>query len=125
MSHAPPVPSHVRQRDLLAVAGAVLAAVGVALAAWAAHGVEVDARASLQQAALLALLHGIAVAALAPLAVKQLARVALLLMLVGAVLFTGSIVAGYLVGASTALAPWGGSAMILAWLLHAWQKLPR
>lgn len=121
----PQVPPHVRRREILASVGAVLAAAGVALAAWASHGVDEGARDAVQMAALIALLHGIAVAALAPLAIKRLARIALTLMLVGALLFTGSVVAGHTLGASTALAPWGGSALILAWLLHAWQRFPR
>lgn len=125
MNPAPVVPPHVRQRDWLAVIGAVLAAVGVGLLAWASHGVAETARNGVQMAALLALLHGIAMAALAPLAVKRLARIALLLMLVGVLLFTGSVVAGQLLGTSTALAPFGGMLLIVAWLLQAWQRLPR
>lgn len=120
-----PVPPHVRQRDVLASLGAVLAAAGVGLAAWASHGVPPEARPGLQMAALMALLHGIGVAALAPLAVKRLARIALGLLLAGAVVFTGSVVGGYLWDLPTALAPWGGMALIPGWLLHAWQRLPR
>ncbi|MDO5505000.1 MAG: DUF423 domain-containing protein [Pseudoxanthomonas suwonensis] len=115
----------MRQRDVLASLGAVLAAAGVALAAWAAHGAPEASRGSLQQAALFALLHGIGIAALAPLAVKRLARIALGLLLAGTLLFSGSVFAGHVWGLPTLLAPWGGSAAILGWLLHAWQRFPR
>lgn len=125
MSAHPQIPPHVTQRDWLAVVGAVFAAAGVALMAWASHGVSADARDGVQQAALMALLHGIAVAALAPLAIKRLARISLLLMLVGVLVFSGSVVLGYLLGTSTALAPAGGISLIVAWLLNAWQRMPR
>lgn len=122
---APTVPPHVRQRDILASLGAVAAAAGVALLAWAAHGVPPAAQASLQQAALVAMLHGIGVAALAPLAIKRQARIALILLLAGTVLFSGSVFAGHAWGLPTALAPWGGTTLIIGWLLHAWQRFPR
>lgn len=121
----PQVPPHVRQRDWLAVAGALLAAAAVAMMAWASHGVPPEVRSNLQLGAQFALLHGIAVAALAPLAVKRLARAALVLLLAGVLLFTGSLLAAQLLGTGTALAPLGGSAVILGWLLQAWQRVPR
>lgn len=105
--------------------GAVLAALGVALSAYAAHVALGEGRAALQMAASFALLHGIALAALAPHAVRRLGRAALAAMLIGVMLFAGSLSAAHFLGAPTALAPYGGGLMILAWLLFATDALRR
>ena len=110
---------------LLAAAGAVLAASGVALAAYAAHAASGPEQGRLLHAALFGFGHGIALAALAPQASRRLGRFALALMLAGVLLFSGSLAAAVFLGTSTGLAPTGGSLMILAWRLHAADALRR
>ncbi|MBN8211390.1 MAG: DUF423 domain-containing protein [Xanthomonadales bacterium] len=105
-------------RALTAV-GAVLAGAGVALSAYAAHGAEGTARANLQSAALFALVHGVALAALSRQTPHRLGTAALSMLLIGVLLFSGSLVAAHFFGAPTRLAPAGGSLLILGWLLYA------
>ena len=110
----------MHRRFWLASAGSVLAGLSVALAAYAAHaGLGDKAQGSLQQAALFGFGHGVALAALAPLAVRRLAWFGLLAIAVGTLLFSGSLVLGALFGVSAGAAPFGGMLMILGWLLHA------
>ncbi|HUH89754.1 MAG TPA: DUF423 domain-containing protein [Lysobacter sp.] len=108
-----------RSQRGLAAAGAVLAAASVALAAYAAHVAEPGAQVRLQSAAWFAFGHGIALAALAPHAVRRFGRFALAGLLLGTLVFSGSLVGAYLFGAPTTLAPFGGGLMILSWLLWA------
>lgn len=112
-------------RRALVAGGAVLAAVGIALAAYAAHVALEAGRAALQMAALFAFGHGIALAALAPGAMRTLARVALAAMLLGALLFSGSLGLAHFLATPTMLAPYGGGLMILAWLAYAADALRR
>lgn len=114
-----------RSSRALAAGGALLAAVGVGLSAYAAHVAVGQGQAALQMAALFALVHGIALAALAPRATRPLARIALAAMALGVVLFSGSLGAAHLLAAPTTLAPYGGSLMILAWLGYAADALRR
>lgn len=109
-----PLPSRA-----LAAAGALLAAAAVALSAYAAHGAEGVAQANLQLAALFGFGHGLALAALARAAGSRLASIALALLLVGTLLFSGALVAKYLFGGSSASAPFGGGMLIAGWLLYA------
>lgn len=113
-----PSPRTPRQRGL-ACAGAALAAASIGLAAYGAHGSLPGDRGILQLAALFALGHGIAVAALARQATSRLAMLALAALLAGALLFSGSLAAAQLLGTSTGLAPAGGLLLIAGWLLHA------
>lgn len=106
-------------RRWLASAGAVLAAASVGLAAFAAHGSVSGDRGVLQLAAVFALGHGIAVAALTTQAGRGLGVVASAMLLSGAVLFSGSLAAAQLLGTSSGLAPAGGVLMVAGWLLYA------
>lgn len=108
-----PWPLHLR---CLAVAGAVLAAASVALAAYAAHAADPAARASLQSAVSFAFGHGIALAALSPWCQRPAAALALALLLLGTLLFSGSLAAAHFLGSPTTLAPAGGMLMMAAWL---------
>ena len=117
------VASTPASRALIA-SGAVLAATGIALSACAAHGGGED-KASLQTAALFAFGHGIALAALTPTAMRALARSALAMLLLGVLLFAGSLTAAHFHGLPTTLAPFGGGLMILAWLVFAADALRR
>lgn len=103
----------------LCSAGAVLAAAGVGLSAYAAHAADAAARGNLQSAALFVLTHGIALAVLSRQTPHRLGTGALTLLLIGVLLFSGSLVAAHLFGTPTRLAPMGGSLMILGWLLYA------
>ena len=102
----------------LAAAGAWLAGSAVGLAAYAAHAVEGAQQERLQTAAVFAFGHGLALAALAPRAVSRGIRIALAVMLVGVLLFSGSLVAEMLSGLRPRLAPFGGSLLIAGWLLR-------
>ena len=104
---------------LVAAAGALCAGAGVALAAYASHGAEGQAASWLQTAALFAFGHGVALALLAPVAARMLRLAAAGLLLAGMLLFCGSLVAAALLGWPTALAPLGGSLMMVGWLLLA------
>jgi len=103
----------------LAALGALFAALSVALAAYAAHAGSADAHSRLQLAAVFAFGHGVALAALAPRAVRRLARIALWMLAAGVLLFSGSLVGHALATLPTTFAPTGGMLMIAGWLLHA------
>jgi uncharacterized membrane protein YgdD (TMEM256/DUF423 family) len=109
----------------LTAAGAVLAGAGVALSAYAAHGAEGAARANLQSAAAFALVHGVALAALSRQTPHRLGTVALSILLIGVLLFSGTLAAAHFIGAPTRLAPAGGSLLILGWMLYAADAIRR
>lgn len=111
--------NRTHDRDWLAAAAAVLAAACVALLAYASHGSEGEAQARLQTAAMFGFGHGVAIAALAPWSRRRLARLALLTLLAGVLLFSGSLVLNVFAQGSTALAPFGGGLLIGGWLLWA------
>jgi uncharacterized membrane protein YgdD (TMEM256/DUF423 family) len=114
-----------RHGRVLVASGAVLAAIAVALAAYASHGAEGEAQSRLHMAAAFALGHGIALAALAPRCTRRLDAIALVALLMGTLLFSGSLVGAHAFGWPTAFAPLGGSTMIAAWLLYAADALRR
>lgn len=122
VSPSPALPGSARG---LIAAGAVLAAFAVALSAYAAHVADAHSQSRLQTAAMYAFGHGIALAALAPLARRALTRFALLAVLVGVLVFSGGLAAAYFFDSSTRLLPFGGSLMILAWLVYAADALRR
>ena len=99
--------------------GALLAGASVALSAYAAHA----GAPGLASAAWLGLIHGAACAALAPDATGRLSRCALVMLLAGAWLFAGSLVAKHVLGTSSAVAPAGGMLMIAGWVLYAASRL--
>lgn len=123
MSDACPPPA-TGSRELTC-AGAVLAAAAIGLSAYAAHGALGEGRAPLQMAASFALGHGIALAAIAPRATRQWTRLALTMLLLGVLMFSGSLAAAHFLGAPTLLAPLGGGLLILAWLTLAADALRR
>ena len=103
----------------LAAAGAVMAALSVGLAAYASHAGGPEAREALQAAALFLFGHGIALAALAPRTPRRLGRLALAALLLGTLLFSGSVTAARLLGWPSTAAPLGGMLMMAAWLSWA------
>lgn len=115
-----------RKPSLLAFFGGVLAAIAVALGAYAAHGVsDAHAQASLQTATLYAFGHGVALAALAAGTTRSLGRAGLYLLLLGTVLFSGSLILSALAQVVTRLAPVGGIGLMLGWLVWAADALRR
>jgi uncharacterized membrane protein YgdD (TMEM256/DUF423 family) len=114
-----------RRRRGLTAAGAFLAAIAVGLAAYASHAADGEARMRLQTAAAFALGHGIALAALAPRCIRRLDTLALIGVLVGTLLFSGSLIGAHAFGWPTTLAPMGGTTMIAAWVLYAVDALRR
>lgn len=110
---------------LLAASGGLLAALAVALSAYAAHVADDVSQSRLQTAAVFAFGHGVALAALAPPNVRRLGLVALSLVLIGVLVFSGGLASAYFLGTSTRFLPYGGSLMILAWLLYAADALRR
>jgi uncharacterized membrane protein YgdD (TMEM256/DUF423 family) len=115
MTALPPTPA----QRCLASAGGLLAAISVGLAAYGAHGSVSGDRGVLQLAALFALGHGIALAALAPRSPRQLGVAAMAALLAGTLLFSGALATAQLAGTRAALAPAGGLLLIAGWLLHA------
>ncbi|GAB3089925.1 DUF423 domain-containing protein [Lysobacter terrae] len=110
---------------VLTAAGCVLAASAVALAAYAAHVAPGPAQAALYTAAIIAFGHGVALAALAPPARLRIQFFTLTGMLLGTLLFSGSLVSHHLLNVPLRLAPFGGSLLILSWLLYAAAALRR
>lgn len=109
-----------RKPSFLALCGGLLAGIAVGLSAYAAHGLA-DAlmQSRLQNAALFAFGHGIALAALGTSTTRRFGKAGLYLLLIGTLLFSGSLAAAVFLGASTRLAPIGGSALMLGWLCWA------
>ena len=115
-----------RKPSFLAFSGALLAAIAVALGAYASHGVaDMQAQGNLQTASLYAFGHGIALAALAAGTTRSLGRLALYLLLVGTLLFSGSLALNALAQLGSKLAPIGGISLILGWVLWALDALRR
>jgi uncharacterized membrane protein YgdD (TMEM256/DUF423 family) len=109
----------------LAASGGLYAAIGVGLAAYAAHAASGPQQHQLQWAALFAFGHGVALAALAPMAQRPLERWALSALWLGVLLFSGSLAAKALAQWPVVLAPLGGSLLIAGWLLYAVDQLRR
>lgn len=110
---------------VLAAGGALLAGAAVALSAYAAHAATPSARFQLFVAAIMAFGHGVALTAMARHSTGRLALASLALLLAGALLFCGSVVARTLLGWPSVLAPLGGGLMMLGWLLQAIHALRR
>jgi uncharacterized membrane protein YgdD (TMEM256/DUF423 family) len=108
-----------RRRAWLAASGAMLAAAAIALAAYASHGAHGIDQSRLQTAAVFAFGNGLALAALAPSAMRVLGQLALLALLLGVLLFSGSLTGSVLARWPTTLAPMGGLLMIGGWLALA------
>ncbi|MDI9240537.1 DUF423 domain-containing protein [Lysobacter sp. LF1] len=119
MTHYPSLHSAPLATRLLAAAGALLAAASVAMAAYAAHAAQGVDASRMHNAALFAFGHGIALATLAARRPRALRTFALSTLLLGTLLFSGSLALAVFAGTRTTLAPIGGMAMIVSWLLIA------
>lgn len=116
-----------RKPSLSACLGALLAAASIALSAYAAHGIaDPVAQARLQTAAYYAFGHGAVLTVLgSSLAERWLGKAALGLLLLGTLLFAGSLAGSVLAGWSTGMAPVGGSMLMLGWVVLAIHTLRR
>ena len=103
----------------MATVGAVLAAAAIALAAYTSHAVAVGGRQTLFMASMFAFGHALALTALPGQVRRRLGLMALGLVGVGCLLFSGSLVAAHFLGWPTRLAPAGGILMMLGWLVYA------
>ena len=116
-------PALVVYRRYLAAIGSLLAALAVGLSAYAMHAAAPEAQPRLLQAAVFGFAHGVALTALAPLAQRPTGLLALAMLLVGMLLFCGSLLAVVVLALPPTLAPFGGALMISGWLLHAYDRL--
>ncbi len=113
------------RRHGLAACGALFAAAAVALSAYAAHAVEGVLQSRLQTAAIFAFGHGVALAVLAPAASQRLGRIAMWMLCVGVLLFSGGIAGSVLLQLPAITAPFGGPLLIVGWILYAIDLLRR
>ena len=100
------------------VIGALACAVSVALGAYASHAAAGQSRERLALAALFAFGHGLALLATGSRA-SALASVSRACFIGGILLFSGSLACAALFATSTRAAPFGGTLMIVGWLLLA------
>lgn len=115
-----------RKPSFLGFCGGLLAAVAIGLSAYASHGVsEPLAQSHLNTAALYALGHGAVLAVLGGSSLNGLARVALYVLLLGTLLFSGSLAGNVLAQWPTTLAPAGGTTLMGGWVLLAFSALKR
>ena len=120
------VERRTRKPSFLAFCGGLLAAVSIGLSAYASHGVsEALAQSHLNTAALYAFGHGVVLVGLGASSVNQLGRGALYVLLVGTLLFSGSLVGNVLMQWPTTLAPAGGMTLMGGWVLLALSALRR
>lgn len=103
----------------LAALGAVYAAAGVALSAYAAHAAAGGDASRLQTAALFAFGHGVALAALGRVPANRWTFLGLLALAAGVILFSGSLVARVVLHWPATFAPFGGMLLIGGWLVFA------
>jgi len=102
----------------LAGIGALACGVAVGIGAYAMHGASTPQNHErLVIAAMLLFAHGLALAALAPGTRSRLRQAGLLALMIGTILFSGSLVLAASLGIAPMLAPFGGSLLILGWLL--------
>lgn len=109
-----------RPAAVLVTAGALLAALAIGLSAWGSHALPAGREQhNVLMGCLFAFGHGAALVALAPHWHGRLAGLALWLLLVGVLLFAGSLIGNAAWGWSTAAAPRGGGLMMAGWVLLA------
>lgn len=94
---------------------ALFCAASVAMSAYASHGLDGDSQRRMLTASYFAFAHGLSLIVLARLSPSRSNCGACSLMLLGLVLFSGSLASAVLLQTSSALAPAGGMALIFAW----------
>ena len=112
--------STARAMRALAGIGALACGIAVAAGAYAMHAVLTPQNHErLAIAALFLFAHGFALATLAPGTTSRTRQVGLYALLVGTILFSGSLMLAALLSITPSLAPFGGSLLMLGWLLIA------
>ena len=106
-----------RLTRLGAAAGALALAVATGLSAYAAHGVSGDDQVRAYTAAAMLAVHGLGLLALPRVASGWLWSAVRIGLLLGLLLFVGSLLTAVFFGWRAWLAPAGGSLLILSWLL--------
>lgn len=116
----------VRKPSFLAFCGGLLAAAAIGLSAYASHSVaDSQVQSNLGTAALYAFGHGAVLVVLGPVSMSTMGRGGLYVLLLGTLLFSGSLTAGALAGWPTTLAPAGGMSLMAGWVLLAVSALRR
>ncbi|MBZ0087897.1 MAG: DUF423 domain-containing protein [Thermomonas sp.] len=124
MSALQTTPGMVVFRRYLGAIGGLLAALAVALYVYATRAGVASASTDLLTAAAFGFAHGVALAALAPLAQRPVALFGLCLLLLGVILFCGGALAQLVLALAAGLAmPLGAALAITGWLLYAWDRL--
>ena len=109
-----------RSMRMLAAFGALACGIAVGMGAYAMHAALVALNHErLSIAALFLFAHGLALATLAPGATSRVRQIGLCIVMIGTILFAGSLALAALLGIAPALAPLGGSVLMLGWLLVA------
>ncbi len=104
----------------LAAVGALACSIAVGAGAYAMHAVlTAQNHDRLVIAALFLFAHGLALATLAPSTASRLRKLGLYVLMIGTALFAGSLMLAALLGIAPVLAPFGGSLLMLGWLLVA------
>ena len=124
MSALQATPGMVVFRRYLGSFGGLLAALSVALYVYASRDPSAPLPASLLLAAGCGYAHGVALAALAPLAQRPVALFGLTLLAAGVVLFCGGVLAQVTLAlAAGAALPFAAALTIVGWLLYAYDRL--
>ena len=109
-----------RSMRALAGIGALACGVAVGFGAYAMHAAATPQNHErLAIAALFLFAHGLALAALAPRTTLRLRQLGLCVLMVGTILFSGTLILAATLGIDPSLAPFGGSLLMLGWLLIA------
>ncbi|HTD29134.1 MAG TPA: DUF423 domain-containing protein [Xanthomonadaceae bacterium] len=104
----------------LAATGTLACGAAVGMGAYAMHsGLTSQNHQRMGLAALFLFAHGLALAALAPGTRSRMQRVGLCVLLIGTILFAGSLAFAAVAGIEPTLAPYGGSLLIVGWLIIA------
>jgi uncharacterized membrane protein YgdD (TMEM256/DUF423 family) len=104
----------------LAGIGALACGVAIGIGAYATHAaLTPQNHERLAIAALFLFAHGLALAALAPRTALRLQQAGLCVLMIGTILFSGSLILASSLGIAPAFAPFGGGLLMLGWLLVA------
>jgi uncharacterized membrane protein YgdD (TMEM256/DUF423 family) len=107
-----------RSMRALAGIGALACGVAVGIGAYAMHAALTPQNHEfLVIASVFLFAHGLALASLAPGTRSRWRQAGFLALMIGTILFAGSLVLAALLGVTPTLAPFGGSLLMLGWLL--------
>ena len=110
--------STMRSMRVLAGIGALACGVAIGMSAYAMHGaLAPQDHERVAVAAVFLFAHGLALAALAPGTRSRLRQAGFFVLMIGTILFSGSLVLAAWLGIAPTLAPFGGSLLMLGWLL--------